>query len=194
MEADSQITLHRIDSYVSRFASAPPGKKKKMRFQSFAILLLGQLAAAQTTTETTSTSTPSAPTGTQTSLPDLVSQIDDCVLGCIKKVAVDINCSATDFECLCATNVENFRSSLQGCVFNDGCSITQALRSAELIDPICQAVRNNPDQEAVASASRLVEEGGAEETQAPDGDDGGSAASNVVANGLLAAVVALLLA
>jgi hypothetical protein len=78
-----------------------------------AVALLSQLVAAQTTT--------SAPAASGSSLPDLVGQIDDCVLRCISNNSDQLGCEATDFECLCQVDSSTLTSSLISCVTQAGC-------------------------------------------------------------------------
>jgi hypothetical protein len=159
-----------------------------MQFKSLAILFLGsQLVAAQTLTTST---TSSAPSTSGTSLPDMVDQIDECVLACIRKVAPDVGCSSTDFDCLCATDVSNFRSKITGCVIGrSGCDLTAASKSGKLIGPICDAVKDGASPSDVAEASRIVDGSGAKQTG--DSEDDDSAANGLVPSSLLALAVAL---
>jgi hypothetical protein len=160
-----------------------------MQFKSLAILFLGgQLAAAQTLTTST---TSSAPSTSGTSLPDMVDQIDECVLACIRETAPKIGCSATDFDCLCATDVSNFRSQITGCVIGrNGCDLGAATRSGRLIGPICDAVKDGASPSDVAEASKIVDGNDAKQTGDSDNDDD-SAANGLVPNSLLALAVAL---
>ncbi|KFA69384.1 hypothetical protein S40285_08562 [Stachybotrys chlorohalonatus IBT 40285] len=149
------------------------------------LALLGGFAASQTTTSSATTSS--------TSLPDLVAQIDSCVLGCLPEVAGDINCSPTDFSCICSTNPDTFVSRLTPCVLTSGCDIGAATDSAELVPAICSAVSASPDPEALASASGIVAEATGEPSSEGDDNDSRASRSAIGATGVLAALAAFLL-
>jgi hypothetical protein len=93
---------------------------EKMLAKSLAILFLAQLAVAQTATS-------SAPPGRGTDLPELVKDVDSCVLGCVRKVASQVNCDSSDLTCLCSKSPSQFRSVLEPCIGEDGCDFLKAL-------------------------------------------------------------------
>jgi hypothetical protein len=64
--------------------------------------------------------------------------------------------------------------------------------SVDKIGRVCDAVKDDPEPSALASASQVLEDV-AQETSKPKDEDDPSAASGLAINGLLVAVVALLL-
>jgi hypothetical protein len=162
-----------------------------------AVALLSQLVAAQTTTS-------AAPAASGSSLPELVDQIDDCVLRCVSQLSSQIGCAATDFACLCSSSPDNLQESLTPCVLSSGCIVQDALDSAEIVPLMCAAVANDPSPAEVSSASAIVEEaasetgGGSsdEEEDENENEDDDSASSHLIygAHGLLAAMAAFVLA
>lgn len=92
-----------------------------------AVAFLSQLVAAQTTT--------SAPTPSGSSLPELVDQIDDCVLRCVSTYGSQLGCGATDFNCLCQSDPSRLSSAIAPCLFTSGCDLTVAQRTIPTPNP-----------------------------------------------------------
>jgi hypothetical protein len=151
-----------------------------------AVALLSQLVAAQTTT--------SAPTPSGSSLPDLVDQIDDCVLRCVSTYSSQLGCGATDFACLCQSDPSRLSSAIAPCLFTSGCDLTVAQQNAQLVPAMCRAANDSTPAE-VSSASAIVV-AAASETSGTSDDDDDNASNHVAygAHGLLAAMAAFLLA
>ena len=158
-----------------------------MLAKSLTLLMLGQLALAQTTTT-------SAASGGATNLPELVADVDPCILGCIRKSASQVDCGSSDLECLCSKDPKQFESVLRPCISQDQCDILVALATPAKIGRVCDAVKASPDPAALESGSRILAGDSPEQTgNSNTNEDDDGAATGLMANGLLAAAVALLL-
>ncbi|KAI0532621.1 hypothetical protein GGR58DRAFT_160462 [Xylaria digitata] len=124
-----------------------------MQFKVATLSLLAAVVAAQNST----------------SLPDLVSELPTCAISCFESGAKSAGCSTTDFSCLCGDGKSSFISSAITCVPGK-CSGDDLSNTISLAGKICEAVSENPDASAVASASALVTSalGAASATSTPD--------------------------
>ncbi|KAH7137754.1 hypothetical protein EDB81DRAFT_800717 [Dactylonectria macrodidyma] len=145
------------------------------------------LVSGQTTTSS-STST--------TSLPELVSKVPTCILGCLPKVGEEIGCSSTDFECICSDS-SSFIAHLTPCIIRNSCGLEDTEDGSDLFDPICAAVSASPASAAVASASSIVTAAIAEASDsaatATSTSTNAAAPLAIGSGGILAAFMAMLL-
>ncbi|KAH7353385.1 hypothetical protein B0T11DRAFT_300533 [Plectosphaerella cucumerina] len=159
----------------------------KATVSSVIIALAFGMVSCQTTT---------SPSAAATSLPDLVSQVPTCILGCLPKVGEEIGCSPTDFECICSDS-GSFVAHLARCMVSnsESCGSKDAEDGTTLFDPICNAVRASPAPAAVASASSIVSAAIAEASEAAASPTPTNAAMamSISHGGILGAIAALLL-
>jgi hypothetical protein len=181
-----------------------------------AALCLGQLALALPQPQSSSS-------GNDTSIADLVKDVEPCVLKCIRDAAPQVNCQSDDLSCLCSKNPQEFRELLQPCVLSGCEDLSIAIRKLPTLSPpprltltdlcraeappkiskVCDRVKDDPSQDELKAASEALAGDDSEKTNggsnsegggsdSGDGDDEGAAAG-LAANGLLVAIVALLL-
>ncbi|CAJ2509133.1 Uu.00g141590.m01.CDS01 [Anthostomella pinea] len=122
-----------------------------MQFITVALSLFAAFAAAQNSTST--------------SLPNLVSELPQCALGCLNDSANSAGCAVTDFTCLCGTGKSKFINAIGTCVtLSAKCSSEDIKNATQLAPEICSAATTDPDPTAVASASNIVASAVASET------------------------------
>ncbi|TGJ78216.1 hypothetical protein E0Z10_g10543 [Xylaria hypoxylon] len=124
-----------------------------MQFKIAALSLFAAVVAAQNST----------------SLPELVSELPTCAIPCFESGAKAAGCSTTDFACLCGSGKSSFISNAAICV-STKCQGDDFSNTISLAGQICDAVSQNPDTSAVASASAIVTSalGVASATSTPD--------------------------
>ncbi|KAI1120138.1 hypothetical protein F5Y10DRAFT_290284 [Nemania abortiva] len=145
-----------------------------MQYGTIALSLFAAVAAAQNST----------------SLPDLVSQIPECAIGCFQEGADSAGCSTTDFTCLCK-NQSSFIAGAATCVLG-ACQGDDQSKTISLAGQICTEVQDNPASSAVASASAIVTSalGAASATTSADADS--AAYRPEMGLGLMGAIAAML--
>ncbi|KAM5352640.1 hypothetical protein ACJ41O_005362 [Fusarium nematophilum] len=148
-------------------------------------LLLGNIAIAQAETTTTASSASS------TNLPNLVSKVPECILGCLPKVGEEIGCKSTDLECLCS-DIGALVAHVATCIPRHECDLDDASAGADLLRPVCDAVGSSPDAAAVSSASSIITAAIADAEETATSNPAAPVA--IPSEGALAALLAVLLA
>jgi hypothetical protein len=161
-----------------------------------AALCLGQLALALPQPQSSSS-------GNDTSIADLVKDVEPCVLKCIRDAAPQVNCQSDDLSCLCSKNPQEFRELLQPCVLSGCEDLSIAIQAPPKISKVCDRVKDDPSQDELKAASEALAGDDSEKTNGGSNSEGGGsdsgdggdegAAAGLAANGLLVAIVALLL-
>ncbi|KAK0612027.1 hypothetical protein B0T14DRAFT_607999 [Immersiella caudata] len=143
------------------------------------------LAQFPTTTlepSVTMATAPNSPQATATGLPRLVAQLPSCAIPCFESAAKTINCTPTDFSCLCrAGSAQSLALNVGTCIggpalfgggggignngtsnsdddddANDGCELDDLDELSRLAGQICAAVAATPNQSELAAATSIV--------------------------------------
>ncbi|KAH8675064.1 hypothetical protein BGZ61DRAFT_591370 [Ilyonectria robusta] len=154
---------------------------KFSQIQLASLLVCGVIAQTETTTASSASST---------DLPGLLSQVPNCILGCLPKVGEEIGCKSTDLECLCS-DIGALVAHMATCVPGSGCGIKDVSDGTDLLLPVCDAMSSSPDSAAVESASSIITAAIGPATATTTSNP--AAMMGVPSEGILAALLAALL-
>ncbi|KAH6990160.1 hypothetical protein EDB80DRAFT_882167 [Ilyonectria destructans] len=145
------------------------------------LLVCGVIAQTETTTTSSASST---------DLPSLLSQVPDCILGCLPDVGEEIGCKSTDLECLCS-DIGALVAHMATCVPGNKCGIKDVNDGIDLLRPVCDAMSSSPGSAAVASASSIITAAIGPATATTTSNP--AAMMGIPSEGILAALLAALL-